>query len=63
MTTHEYDKLPCIQFLLTYNTAADLQLWLKTGEQKLYLLLLDFTLKNKTELITGITNRRPSLFP
>lgn len=56
MTTHEYDKLPCIQFLLTYNVAADLQLWLKTGEQNCNLLLLDFKLKNKTELITGITD-------
>lgn len=50
MTTHEYNKLPyilTIQILFTYNVAADFELWLKTGEQKLYvnLFLLDVKLK------------------
>lgn len=40
MTIHEYNKLllmSTIQILLTYNVAVDLKLWLKTGEQKLYI--------------------------
>lgn len=63
MTTQEYNKLPyilTIQILFTYSVAADFELWLKTGEQKLYvdLFLLDVKLKTKqnTELTCGLTD-------